>query len=82
LNIVFGVFYIALGLYALIRYKESAAAGARWHQRAAKVLPWLYWFPGSKEAAGSERVWRFITPLMGVLFIVGGILLITVGWHT
>jgi hypothetical protein len=68
-----GVVEIGIGFYTLVRYKQVAASGSRFHQRGAKRLPWLYWVPGSKDAAGSERLWRVLAPGIGVFLIALGI---------
>ena len=74
-----GVVYVLMGSVVLLFPKarqalarRSAAFHARWMRR----LPWLYGPKGYREWQADEGVWRVVTTLMGVLFVVIGLMAI------
>lgn len=73
--IVIGLAYVGAGLFTAIRYRRSARAGARFHQRMARVLPWLYkWPPGNLFV--SEAVWRPMSVVVGLFVAFIGVLIL------
>lgn len=76
---VIGVAYVVMGLIVLFNPKVRhviARASAAFHGRWSRRLPWLYGPKGYRELHSDEGVWRVLAPLMGVLFVVIGLMAI------
>ena len=71
LSVILGLAYIVGGILTVVFYRRTAEQGARFHQRVAQVLPWLYRIPLANFAT-SEKVWRPMAILGGLLFIAVG----------
>jgi hypothetical protein len=64
--------YTIFGLIMIRRRESFARGGARFHQRIARVAPWL--FPGRLGTAStSNESWRVLIVRLAVFIIVCGI---------
>ncbi|MEX2458628.1 MAG: hypothetical protein WD770_06545 [Actinomycetota bacterium] len=77
-EIAWGVFAVGAGGWALVRPRQIAEQGANFHRMVATVLPWLYKI-GTARMATSTRAWRVVTPIIGSILIVVGVLAIVDG---
>ncbi len=71
MNYLVAILLIPSGVYVLVRWQEVAARSARLNQQFAQMHP--FWGRGRLK---SEKVWRFITPVGGIVMIAIGIVMI------
>jgi hypothetical protein len=66
---VIAALLIGGGILTLIRVREAAASGARFHQRIAEKHPGYAW--GNPNV--SDEFWRYFAPVSAVLSIAVGV---------
>ena len=74
---VIGAVLIMWGLYSVVFYRRGAKRGATFHRQAAKMIPWLYSLPVAR-AHTSEKAWRPLTVVIGLIMVGAGVVFIIV----
>jgi len=73
--IVLGILLILVGISTMFRFRSEAVSHAAVQRKLARSLPWYRAFP----ALSSERAWRLLALLGGVILIGVGAVFISLG---